>query len=283
MNNSNWNTSEEEIKKIKLLITIKAPPYPSKSHRELVCTAGLTDQGEWMRIVPIPYRYLDDKKKYEKFDWIELTVKKHDKDHRFETYRPIDIDDIEVTGHIDTKDKWKERKRIFNGKISLSLCEYVNCFRKKCDEGKQYEAPSLFMIKPYEITDFVIEDDEPDWKHEWKLLYEQEPLFEEMKMKPLDKIPYKFSYCFKCCSDCPGHKLKIEDWEIYELARQYMGHPDELKKKVKQQYARNFQEKKDLHFFIGSQLQWHRRKGRNPYLIIGVFYPPKDNQIAMFS
>ena len=283
MKNSNWNISKEDSRKIKLLITVKSPPYPSKGHRELVCTAGLTDKGEWVRIVPIPYRYLDKSKKYEKFDWVELEVTKHDKDPRFETYRPVDLNGIKVIGHIDTRDKWRERRKIFERKIESSLCQCIKVFRKKCEDGNQYEAQSLFMIKPYEVTGFVIEEDSPDWKPEWQLLFEQEPLFKEMKMKPLDKIPYKFFYEFKCCSGCPGHKLKIEDWEIYELARQYIDHPDKLKEKVKQQYAKNFVEKKNLHFFIGSQLQWHRRKGKNPYLIIGVFYPPKDNQIAMFS
>jgi len=283
MKNSNWYTSEDESKKVKVLIAVKSPPYPSPSHRELVCTAGITDKGEWIRLVPIPYRYLDEKKKYEKFDWIELNVKKHDKDHRFETYKSTNLDDIEVKGHIGTEDTWRERKEVFKDKIEPSLCQCVKTFRQKCDEGRQYEAASLFMVKPYEVTGFIIEEDSPDWKPEWQLLFEQEPLFEEMKMKPLDKIPYKFFYEFKCCADCPGHKLKIEDWEIYRLAHRYMDNPDEIKEKVRQKYDEDFRKNKDLYFFIGSQLQWHRRKGKNPYLIIGVFYPPKDDQLGMFS
>lgn len=268
--------------KTKVLITVKSPPYPSKTHRELVCTAGLTDGGNWIRLVPIPYRYLGDEKKYEKFDWIELEVEKHDKDNRFETYRPIDLDKIKIVGHIGTENKWHDRKEILKPKIEPSLCDLISLFREKCNKGKQYEAKSLFLIKPYEITEFIAEEDDPNWKPEWQQLFEQEPLFEEMKMKPLDKIPYKFSYKFKCTEKCPGHKLKIEDWEIYELARKYIKKPAELKTKVAQKYGEKFLKKMDIHFFIGSQLQWHKRKARNPYLIIGVFYPKTDDQLPLF-
>ncbi|PIZ74522.1 hypothetical protein COY07_00525 [Candidatus Peregrinibacteria bacterium CG_4_10_14_0_2_um_filter_43_11] len=259
---------------MKVLITVKSPPYPSKSHRELVCTAGLDENNEWIRLVPIPYRYLKNGAKFEKFDWIELDVKKHDKDNRFETYRPVDLDKIKVVGHIGTNDDWAKRKEILEPMLGSSLCENISNFRKKADEGRQYEASSLFFIKPYEITDFIVEDDDPKWKPEWQQLFEQETLFEDMKMKPLDKIPFRFSYVFKCSSECKGHTIKIEDWEIVELARNYLDDLDLLKEKVGEKYKDWMLKKRELYFFMGSTLQFHRRKAKNPYIIIGVFYPP---------
>jgi hypothetical protein len=43
--------------KIKVLITVMTYPHPSESHQELVCTAGITEAGEWVRLHPIDYRY----------------------------------------------------------------------------------------------------------------------------------------------------------------------------------------------------------------------------------
>ncbi len=33
--------------------------------------------------------------------------------------------------------------------------------------------------------------------------------------------------------------------------------------------------KRDIYLFLGTNRQWHIRKSPNPFMIIGVFYPPK--------
>jgi len=40
----------------KVLITVKTYPTISGKYDELVCTAGFTKEGEWIRIYPIPFR-----------------------------------------------------------------------------------------------------------------------------------------------------------------------------------------------------------------------------------
>ena len=39
---------------IKILITVTTYPLPSRSYDELVCTAGITEDGKWIRIYPVP-------------------------------------------------------------------------------------------------------------------------------------------------------------------------------------------------------------------------------------
>lgn len=41
----------------KVLITVMTYPHPSRGYQELVCTAGVTDAGEWVRLYPVDYRY----------------------------------------------------------------------------------------------------------------------------------------------------------------------------------------------------------------------------------
>ena len=50
----------------KVLILVKTYPSFSKRYFELVCTAGINEQGEWRRIYPIQFRELDDLKQYKK-------------------------------------------------------------------------------------------------------------------------------------------------------------------------------------------------------------------------
>ena len=60
----------------KVLITVKTYPKPSRSYTELVCTAGITESGDWIRIYPIPFRFLKSNKKFSKYQWVEIDLQK---------------------------------------------------------------------------------------------------------------------------------------------------------------------------------------------------------------
>jgi hypothetical protein len=51
----------------------------------------------------------------------------------------------------------------------------------------------------------------------------------------------------------------------------------EALEKVRQKYFDEFVSKKDLYFFVGTTRQFHGW-GKNPFLIIGTFHPPKVMQ-----
>ena len=48
---------------------------------------------------------------------------------------------------------------------------------------------------------------------------------------------------------------------------------------VKQKYLEEFAEK-DLYLFVGTTKQYHN-VAPNPFVIIGVFYPPKTSQLPL--
>ena len=56
--------------------------------------------------------------------------------------------------------------------------------------------------------------------------------------------------------------------------------PEEAVAKVRQRYFENFRDK-DLHLFLGTTREWHGR-GKNPFVVIGAFYPPIQNQPELF-
>ena len=43
---------------MRVLITVTTYPLPSRSHDELVCTAGILEDGSWIRIYPVPFKFL---------------------------------------------------------------------------------------------------------------------------------------------------------------------------------------------------------------------------------
>jgi hypothetical protein len=52
--------------------------------------------------------------------------------------------------------------------------------------------------------------------------------------------------------------------------------------KVREKYEQEFLNEKDIYLFLGTTKEWHTRRAKNPFVIIGVFYPKKDNQGTLF-
>jgi hypothetical protein len=65
--------------KMKILVLVKTYPAISKKYGEIVCTAGITEDGKWIRIYPIPFRKINYRKRFKKYDWIEIELTKNKK------------------------------------------------------------------------------------------------------------------------------------------------------------------------------------------------------------
>ena len=83
----------------KVLVTVKTYPTLSSTYGELVCTAGITEDGSWIRIYPIPFRRLKEYYRFEKYTWIELPLEKNKQDPRPESFRPRDLSEIKILEH----------------------------------------------------------------------------------------------------------------------------------------------------------------------------------------
>lgn len=101
----------------KILLAVTTYPLPSRSYDELVCTAGILENGEWIRIYPVPLSFLTGQRKSGKmmsfkYTWLELNIKKRTDDFRPESYSPIhyDFKDLVVLDRIDTANNWQKRK-----------------------------------------------------------------------------------------------------------------------------------------------------------------------------
>lgn len=256
------------IEKAKILIAVKTYPLPSNEYQELVCTAGIKEDGSWIRLYPVPFRYLPFGQQYKKWDWIETNIAKHEGDVRAESYRPCG--NINIVGHIDTNKNWEDRKKYILRNVESS----IGSLKEKAKKGI-----SIVVVRPKEITDFIIEDASEEWKDKWQTVFRQGKLF-GTNQKPLEKIPFKFSYKF-ICSDkqCGGHKIMIEDWEIYELYRGLFSKygKDVALEKVKDKYFNVFAKNNDIYFFMGTTKKDHHR---GTFVIIGLFYPKKTAEMS---
>jgi hypothetical protein len=261
----------------KILITVKTYPTLSRTHGELVCTAGFREDGSWIRIYPVPFRLLDYQNRYKKFDWIEGSFRKNTSDPRPESYRPIDPTSITTVGHMGTEDSWRERREFVLGRASVyDRLGYLIA-------GAHDNQLSLAVFKPTRILGFTWEAAEREWDsekvEEMRSRGDQGELFgtENWRdtIKLVNKLPYKFFYEF---ADQEGRrsKLQILDWEAGQLywncLKSAEGDEGVALQKVRQKYFDTFIET-DLHFFLGTTLAYHGWAA-NPWLIIGVFPVP---------
>ncbi|HOR77290.1 MAG TPA: hypothetical protein PLG04_00605 [Anaerolineaceae bacterium] len=277
------------MEKKRVFILVKTYPTISEKYSELVCTAGVLEDGSWIRLYPMPFRLLNDDQKYPKYTWVEVDAERNTSDFRAESYRP-DITTM-VAEPKPSKANWDERRRIiFKNKTVYTNLEVL------ITEAKSSAKTSLAIFKPTRILDFVIEPDNRDWDpkklaslqgqskqlHLFKTIEEIEEEF-----RVVQKVPYKFSYRFEDDSGKQS-KMMIEDWEIGMLYLNclWRANNDEAvaTAKVKEKYLDQFV-KRDLHFFLGTTKQFHN-VAPNPFIIIGVYYPPmslKNNQMSIFD
>jgi len=267
----------------KVLVTVKTYPTLSKKYQETVCTAGFTEEGEWIRIYPIPFRRLKYEKQYSKYDWVEFNLERNRSDFRPETYRPLNHDQIKVTDNIKSDGRAWDRRRDYVLKKGV----YTNLEQLIAEAKDKQVRRSLAVFKPSKFVKFLILDDGREWDKESLSIAEQEGLFENLEgedqFKVVNKLPYRFQYQFEDDSGKTS-KLSIIDWEIGAL---YWNMFTKTKSEsqsceaVKQKYWNDFALTKDLHLFLGTTKTNHF-KTPNPFMIIGTFHPGFEDTGSLF-
>ncbi len=275
------------IRKAKVLVVVKAYPNPSKTYEETVCTAGLLNGESWVRIYPVPFRFLADSSKFPKFGWIELDLERRiEKDFRPESNRPLRgiQETITVVDSIPADiGGWQERKRYVLRHVHSSMSDLI---------AEAYGNPpvSIGVLKPKEILDVLAEPDDREWPKErpdsvlGPGLFKEEESGTESGRLPVKKIPFRFAYRF-LTSDGKERNLLIEDWEIgalyWNCLKDAAGDERMAAEKVRQKCWWLAKER-DLYLILGTTFKWHVQHAPNPFVIIGLFYPPIADQHWLF-
>lgn len=257
----NINLHNEDI-----FVVIKTYPRPHRGLKETVCTAGITKKGKWIRLFPLDFRYLPGNQKFIKYQWIKVDIKKNDKDIRKDTYCPI-TSSIRLGDAIPSRN-YNQRSEIIIPSAVKSLEELQSLYEK--------DKISLGVFRPKKILDFKIEKDQETWKPKHQQILRQKALFGRQPKK-LDKIPYKFSYIFRCndkrCNK--NHSLSIIDWEICQLYRNLKEKNGYDMSKIlegvkKRWFVDMWDKNRNSYLIVGTQFRW------STWMVLGVFWPPKD-------
>jgi hypothetical protein len=248
------------------LIVVRTYPTPAKKGAEVSCTAAITDEGEWIRLFPVPWRLLPSDQQFRKYQWVEVSVTKAS-DSRPESYK-LKQDGIKILSNLPPGKDWTARKAIVYPTRAHCLC---------CLIGKRDKSgfPTLGVFRPGKIERLVVTPDAPNWTQSQLDILHQGHLFLEPPKRDLEKIPFKFQYKFKCEHDeCTGHTIMCTDWEMAESWRQWSRkYGNTWETHFRNRYEEEMINKYDTHFFVGTM---HQHPGT--WIIVGLFYPPKHQK-----
>lgn len=269
---------------IRVFILVKTYPTPSKAHSETVCTAGITPDGHWIRLYPVPHRLLPDGSQYGKWQWIDVAIsdKGANNDPRLESHK-VDIFSIKSGESLDSKHdrQWKRRRALIDRLPHATMRELEAAHQ--ADKDAQRPWSSLGMIRPSRILDLTWEAEaEREWTVDQLAKLNQTNLFARDDFQRLQKVPYKFRITFTCPDHPEPYTTMIEDWEIGMLFFHcvWNGDSDERAlQKVREKYLGDVlnQQTRDVSLLVGT-------RGVHPnWLIIGVYNPPKDPNAGQLS
>lgn len=271
----------------RIFITVMTYPAPSRKSNEIVCTAGITEDGRWVRLYPVEYRYLDEKHRYKKWQWIEADLGPASAgDQRRESHKVI-RGSIALGERLDSKtDKiWALRRALIDPLPAKTYLGWKAQWEADREAGEL--RTSLGVVRPTEILDLTAERREDgEWSQDEQAKLGQLRLFGP-EVRKLKKLPYRFRIKFRCEDSDKPHEIMIEDWEIGLLYWNCCdwGRSDDAAaiEKVKERYLGDVLDlsKRDVRFFMGTT------GARNTWLIVGLFAPPKlpeadGDQLSLF-
>lgn len=262
-----------EWKKVKVFIIGKTYPVISRKYNELVCTGGITENSDLIRLYPLPYRYLHDDQQFPIYSWIEVEICKAYDDVRKESYK-IKPESIRI---LERLKGWDKRWQIIEPTLTSSL-EYLEKQRKK-------DNTSLGIIR-ITYKNFSWEFQGREWPIDKKSILDQMDFLKDVK--PLEFIPYKFYLSYRCSDNpnCRGHKQSILSWEYSQAFRsfikQYNSEENALsimKNTLEGERYFDLQgSSRERIALLGTIKQYHQF---GKWIIGGLFFPPKIRQITL--
>ena len=156
------------------------------------------------------------------------------------------------------------------------------CSLQKAQREKGY--PTLGIFKPATINRLAIKVVDPNWSarqlEALGSLNQMNLIPRAAPTQPLEKIPFEFSYSFRCSdATCNGHNLMCTDWEMGQAYRSWRReYGDGWEQKFRQRFEDDMLKRFDTHLLVGT-LHQHP----NNWIIVGLYYPPRPEPAPLFA
>ena len=195
-------------KTIDMLVNCKTYPAVSKKYLETVCTGGISRDGHFTRLYPVPFRFLEEKEQYDRWDVIRVRVYRDTKDQRPESWHLEPGSSIEIIESVQSEaHRWEwMRKGVFGSAAEMAQKGLTN---------------GLVQIKPAEL---YWEAESKKWSANQMEVLTQGNLFHsEQLMRSLsERVPWQFKLRFKEKSTGREFDQKVLAWSYYQGFRRQL-------------------------------------------------------------
>lgn len=252
-------------KRKRILVTVKANPEKSKRHGPICCTAGITEDGEWIRIYPVSWGVFS-RRKINRYSWIEAEVQPaSEKLKRKESHKIRESTIRVVDRSLSDSADWKARNRVILPLLNRSIEDLRELFER--------ERVSLGLVKPKTVLEFYKTMDLDEMIEKAIATKSTQRTLEGETVPELRPYEHIFKYKWSCNDPrCNGHDMTCEDWELFAAVHNWQGRYgsyDELWEKLHNRFFDYLYGQRDLYFYVGTHSQYP------VWMIIGVYYPPK--------
>jgi len=244
------------------IILVKASPQITQKHGETVCCAGVTPEGEWVRLYPVTFRKLEDIRQFGRWDRIKFKWRKPKDDTRPESLR-VDQQSIEIIGEMPKS----EREKLL-AKLEVSGLNEVAT-----------QSRSLALLRPMH-PQFIVEVKTPaeiqDERREYEAILKQTDMFDTKVLLPLEPCPYRFKYKYKTTDG--SREGTCQDWEtdatFFNWRKRYGEQQavEQMKTVFGEEYPA-----KGMTFAMGTHSRWP-----DVWLINGIIRMDEVKQLSLF-
>lgn len=178
-----------------MIVLVKALPHAGSKHGETVCCAGVTENGEWRRQFPIPFRRLQGK--FKRWDIIEYEYRLPDNDRRPESRR-VQEDTIRIIRSVPEKERAQFLATVVVSSTSIAASR---------GQTLALIRPRKIQFKPKKKTPSELASEQ----QAYRLAASQTSLFDK-ELAELQPCPFSFKFTYE---DEAGvaHTSTCDDWE----------------------------------------------------------------------
>jgi hypothetical protein len=250
------------------MVNCKTYPAVSRKYLETVCTGAISRDGHFTRLYPTPFRFLDEKEQYGRWDIIRVRAYRDAKDPRPESWhlepgRPIDIID---TVKSET-DRWEwMRKGVFDSTEQME---------------KQGRTNGLVEIVPTEL--YWKPEEKTWWAGQLEVLTQGNLFHDEQLMQSLsERVPWQFKLRFTEKSTGREGDQKVLAWSYYQGFRRQLRELGDHQKALSAVRDTIYQSTLSPDRSVFAIFGTHSRFGQ--WMISGLYHVPKFicHQARMF-
>ncbi len=260
------------------LIFGKTYPELSTKYVETVCTGGILESGQPIRLYPVPLRYLDGESQYRLYDWITVPMEKSRTDPRPESFH-IAPNKIQLGDNVPPDQaEWSARREYVFRDLSWHFGGMAELM-----EANRSRQCSIGLVQPGQIDDVVLTAKSPNerTRFDQKMAALQEHVESDMfhpSFKHLAFMSHEITLHWRCAERCgtcarQPHGMKILDWGLFELARR-----DSWQAAADRMREISDLTRYDFRLYLGN-FRLHMRN----FGIIGLWYPKKQMQRSLFG